>query len=299
MPTEYLDLDLVVPTRAGLPAGRPAEGGPGAPHRAVRAHRDQLRQRPAGGRPGRRRPGAGRHAAKVMPERVLLDAGRSGDVLVEARGPRMIFGSEVDRPVTVTATARAGGRGRPADGRRDRADRRGRDVGVRRPGRPARSRRRTRRAGAAAAERRADAAAAALDHPGHADRADPARHHRGLGGGVPVRPAGGVRQRPAHQDGADVVLRRPTSRCRRVHRSGAGPQRAGRRAAQGRQHAVRPGRDHRRDGHRDQQRRSRSAGSWSRRSGPGPTAAWTPASRRPPRRTVRTRWRACSRAATC
>jgi len=42
---------------------------------------------------------------RVMPERLLLDAGRSGEVLVEARGPRMIFGSEVDRPITVTATA--------------------------------------------------------------------------------------------------------------------------------------------------------------------------------------------------
>ncbi len=46
---------------------------------------------------------------RVTPERVLLEAGRSCDVLVEVRGPRMILGAELDRPVTVTATATVDG----------------------------------------------------------------------------------------------------------------------------------------------------------------------------------------------
>ena len=45
----------------------------------------------------------------MTPERVLLEAGRSCDVLVEVRGPRMILGAELDRPVTVTATATVDG----------------------------------------------------------------------------------------------------------------------------------------------------------------------------------------------
>ncbi|HEY7813724.1 MAG TPA: carboxypeptidase-like regulatory domain-containing protein [Nakamurella sp.] len=104
VPTEYVDLDLVVPTRPDFRLTVRPE--------VARAHRT--------GRfvltvtnSGNVRLAVGLAAAdpervvspKVMPERLLLDAGRSGDVLIEARGPRMIFGSEVDRPVTVTATA--------------------------------------------------------------------------------------------------------------------------------------------------------------------------------------------------
>jgi hypothetical protein len=104
VPAEYVDLDLLVPTRPDFRlAVRPE---------VVRAHRTgrfvltvansgnvPLTVSLAAADPERA------VTPRVMPERLLLDAGRSGEVLVEARGPRMIFGSEVDRPITVTATA--------------------------------------------------------------------------------------------------------------------------------------------------------------------------------------------------
>ena len=101
---EYLDLDLVVPTRPDFRMDVRPE--------VVRAHRTgrfvltvtnsgnvRLTVSMAVTDPEKA------VTAKVLPERVVLDAGRSSDVLLEARGPRMIFGSEVDRPVTVTVTA--------------------------------------------------------------------------------------------------------------------------------------------------------------------------------------------------
>ena len=104
VPAEYVDLDLLVPTRPDFRlAVRPE---------VVRAHRTgrfvltvtnsgnvPLTVSLAAADPERA------VTPRVMPERLVLDAGRSGEVLVEARGPRMIFGSEIDRPITVTATA--------------------------------------------------------------------------------------------------------------------------------------------------------------------------------------------------
>lgn len=104
VPAEYVDLDLLVPTRPDFRlAVRPE---------VVRAHRTgrfvvtatnsgnvPLTVSLAASDPERA------VTPRVMPERLLLDAGCSGEVLVEARGPRMIFGAEVDRPIAVTATA--------------------------------------------------------------------------------------------------------------------------------------------------------------------------------------------------
>ena len=104
VPSEYVDLDLLVPTRPDFRlAARPE---------VVRAHRTgrfvlavtnsgnvALTVSLAAADPERA------VTPRVMPERLRLEAGRSGEVLVEARGPRMIFGSEVDRPITVTVTA--------------------------------------------------------------------------------------------------------------------------------------------------------------------------------------------------
>ena len=100
---EYLDLDLLVPTRPDFRMVVRPE--------VVRAHRT--------GRFVLTVTNTGNVRLDVSmavtdPEkavtagpagRVVLDAGRSSDVLLEARGPRMIFGSEIDRPVTVTVTA--------------------------------------------------------------------------------------------------------------------------------------------------------------------------------------------------
>jgi hypothetical protein len=104
VPSEYVDLDLLVPTRPDFRLVVRPE--------VVRAHRTgrfvltvtnsgnvPLTVTLAAADPERA------VTPRVMPERLLLDAGRSGEVLVEARGPRMIFGSEIDRPITVTATA--------------------------------------------------------------------------------------------------------------------------------------------------------------------------------------------------
>ncbi len=105
---EYLDLDLMVPTRAEhLLAVRP---------KIVRAHRTgrfvvtvtnsgnvRLEIALAATDPEKV------ITPRVTPERVQLEAGRSCDVLVEVRGPRMILGAELDRPVTVTATATVDG----------------------------------------------------------------------------------------------------------------------------------------------------------------------------------------------
>ncbi|WP_420121037.1 carboxypeptidase regulatory-like domain-containing protein [Nakamurella sp.] len=101
---EYVDLDLLVPTRPDFRlAARPE---------VVRAHRTGrfvLAVTNAGNVPLTVSLAAADPervvTPRVMPERLRLEAGRSGEVLVEARGPRMIFGSEVDRPVTVTVTA--------------------------------------------------------------------------------------------------------------------------------------------------------------------------------------------------
>lgn len=104
VPAEYVDLDLLVPTRPDFRlAVRPE---------VMRAHRTgrfvltvtnsgnvPLTVSLAAADPERA------VTPRVMPDRLLLEAGRSGEVLVEAKGPRMIFGSEVDRPITVTATA--------------------------------------------------------------------------------------------------------------------------------------------------------------------------------------------------
>lgn len=104
VPAEYVDLDLLVPTRPDFRlAARPE---------VVRAHRTgrfvlavtnsgnvPLSVSLAAADPERA------VTPRVMPERLRLEAGRSGEVLVEARGPRMVFGSEVDRPITVTVTA--------------------------------------------------------------------------------------------------------------------------------------------------------------------------------------------------
>jgi len=102
--SEYVDLDLVVPTRPDFRLTMRPE--------VDRAHRTgrfvlsvtnsgnvRLAVTLAATDPERA------VTARVVPERLLLDAGRSGDVLIEARGPRMIFGSEVDRPITVSALA--------------------------------------------------------------------------------------------------------------------------------------------------------------------------------------------------
>ena len=116
----------------GLSADGPPGGGPGAPHGTVRADRDQLRQRPAGGRPGRGRPGAG-----GQPE------GDAGAVAARRRSQRRRAHRGPWSPDDLRVGGRpaghgdghrgAGGRGRPADGRRDRADRRTR-AGRRSPG---------------------------------------------------------------------------------------------------------------------------------------------------------------------
>ena len=101
---EYLDLDLMVPTRAEhILAVRP---------QVVRAHR-KARFVVTVTNTGNVRLEVALIATdpekvitpQVTPQRMLLEAGRSCDVLVEVRGPRMILGSELDRPVTVTATA--------------------------------------------------------------------------------------------------------------------------------------------------------------------------------------------------
>jgi hypothetical protein len=101
---EYLDLDLVVPTRAEhVLAVRP---------QVVRAHR-KARFVVTVTNTGNVRLEVALAATdpekiitpQVTPQRMLLEAGRSCDVLVEVRGPRMILGSEIDRPVTVTPTA--------------------------------------------------------------------------------------------------------------------------------------------------------------------------------------------------
>ncbi len=104
VPSEYVDLDLLVPTRPDFRVAIRPE--------VVRAHRTgrfvitltnsgnvRLTISLAVTDPEKA------VTPKVSPERVTLDAGCSSDVLLEARGPRMIFGSEVDRPVTVTAAA--------------------------------------------------------------------------------------------------------------------------------------------------------------------------------------------------
>ena len=105
---EFLDLDLMVPTRAEhLLAVRP---------KVVRAHRT-ARFVVTVSNSGNARLEIALAATdpekvitpRVTPERVLLEAGRSCDVLVEIRGPRMILGAELDRPVTVTATATVDG----------------------------------------------------------------------------------------------------------------------------------------------------------------------------------------------
>ncbi len=101
---EYVDLDLLVPTRPDFRmAVRPE---------VVRAHRTGrfvLTLTNSGNVPLTVSLAATDPekavTPRVMPERVLLDSGHSSEVLLEARGPRMIFGSEVDRPLTVTATA--------------------------------------------------------------------------------------------------------------------------------------------------------------------------------------------------
>ena len=106
---EYLDLDLMVPTRAEhILAVRP---------QVVRAHR-KARFVVTVTNTGNVRLEVALIATdpekiitpQVTPQRMLLEAGRSCDVLVEVRGPRMILGSEIDRPVTVTATATVEGK---------------------------------------------------------------------------------------------------------------------------------------------------------------------------------------------
>lgn len=101
---EYLDLDLIVPTRPGF--------GLSVRPKIVRAHRT-ARFVVMVANSGNTRLEVGLSAsdpekivaATITPERVALDAGHSCEVLVEVRGPRMILGSEIDRPVTLTATA--------------------------------------------------------------------------------------------------------------------------------------------------------------------------------------------------
>lgn len=204
VPAEYLDLDLLVPTRPDFRLHRPAGGGAGPSHRPVRADRDQFGQRAV----DRELAAANQERAvtpRVMPERLLLDAGRSGEVLVEARGPRMIFGS-TDRPITATVTAVPADPGSP-----------GRSPSSARSMTPA-SRSPTPSAGAdpppwsprtwrsrnCRCRFTADPAPAALDHPRDADGVHPAGDHRGLGGHLPVRPAAGVRHRPGDQVGTGV-----------------------------------------------------------------------------------------------
>jgi len=101
---EYLDLDLMVPTRPDFALSvRP---------KVVRAHRT-ARFVVTVRNSGNARLEVALAATdpekiitpRVTPERMLLEAGRSCDVLVEIRGPRMILGSEIDRPVTLTGTA--------------------------------------------------------------------------------------------------------------------------------------------------------------------------------------------------
>lgn len=103
---EYLDLDLLVPTRAEhILSVRP---------KVVRAHR-KARFVVTVTNTGNVRLEVALVATdpekvitpQLTPQRMALEAGRSCDVLVEVRGPRMILGSEIDRPVTVTATATA------------------------------------------------------------------------------------------------------------------------------------------------------------------------------------------------
>ena len=101
---EYLDLDLLVSPQAAFGLfPRP---------RVARAHRT--------GRGGRTVTNDGNVVLDVMlsavdpekaleiafePSRLTVFPGRSQDVLLEIRGPRMLLGSEIDRPATVTAVA--------------------------------------------------------------------------------------------------------------------------------------------------------------------------------------------------
>lgn len=105
---EYVDLDLLVPIRPDFAlAVRP---------QVVRAHRN-ARFVVTVTNNGNARLEIALGASdpekiitpRVTPPRVLLEAGHSSDVLVEIRGPRMILGAEIDRPVTVTGTATVGG----------------------------------------------------------------------------------------------------------------------------------------------------------------------------------------------
>ncbi|MGS0688897.1 carboxypeptidase regulatory-like domain-containing protein [Nakamurella sp. GG22] len=101
---EYLDLDLIVPTLPGF--------GLMVRPKVVRAHRTArfvVIVANSGNTPLEIGLAASDPekiiASTVTPERVLLEPGHSCEVLVEVRGPRMIMGSEIDRPVTLTATA--------------------------------------------------------------------------------------------------------------------------------------------------------------------------------------------------
>ncbi len=162
--------------------------------------------------------------AQLEPPNLVLPPATAADVLMTLKGPRMFVGTELDRPITVEATAAivppattphgagAGAAGTrhpdsadlPAvvgtrDGRRARARTADRDL----PGHPQ---------------------AATVAHPRSAHRADPAVDHRAVGRGVPVRPRPGVRRRPADQIRAGergIVLRRPQAERRWSATAGA------------------------------------------------------------------------------
>ena len=132
----------------------------------------------------------------------------------------MLLGSEIDRPATVTAVAvrsvigdrSAAAGGARGAGRCRRAGRCGRRAAGSTPaaGTELADDDAPEQAGPADADRHRHPAAAPVADQGHADRADPAGHHRAVGRGVPVRADPGVRHRTAHEDRAVVLLlRRP------------------------------------------------------------------------------------------
>ena len=57
----------------------------------------------------------------LEPARLVVPAASAADVLVSVRGPRMLIGSEIDRPITITASARRAQPPHPQPGRADRA----------------------------------------------------------------------------------------------------------------------------------------------------------------------------------
>lgn len=106
VPPQYLDLDLVVPPVPGLTlTARPQVV------RAVRSGRFVVTATNRGNTDLElvlTASDAERTVSVVLqPDRLRLPTGTAADVVVTLRGPRMILGTELDRPVTVTASVNA------------------------------------------------------------------------------------------------------------------------------------------------------------------------------------------------